>query len=375
MTSRRVLFIVTKLSKGGAMVVPLQVAAALRARGYVAETWFLYQQQAAFEDEPGVRVILPRRAAGLLDYARVFLRLIPAMRAFRPDAVHGVLPLGNIFGLLAAAIVGCPSRVASQHSPARTHNAVMQWLDKLFGTIGVYTSNIAVSHAVHKSYGHYPGRYLRRLHVVQNGMRGCQPRRGKAEARVYFGLPPAVPLLGTVGRLAHEKNHAFLFEVLKRLPETHLAIAGDGELRPQYEQQIRAAGLGSRVHLLGAVPAAEVRDVLETFDLFVLPSRFEGLPIALVEAMQAGCPIVASDIPPTLEVVREDGQDDAAVLLGTGSAEPWVAAVRDILERPERRQRLAAAARRRGAHFNLDRMVDGYEACLFSAGSPNSTRR
>ncbi|HEX9791294.1 MAG TPA: glycosyltransferase family 4 protein [Kiloniellales bacterium] len=375
MTSRRVLFIVTKLSKGGAMVVPLQVAAALRARGYEAETWFLYQQQPAFEDEPGVRVILPRRAAGLLDYVRVFLRLIPAMRAFRPDAVHGVLPLGNIFGLLAAVIVGCPSRVASQHNPAKTHNPIMRLMDKAWGTLGIYTGNIAVSYSVRDSYARYPAAYVRRLHVVQNGMRVRPASLTKAEARAHFGLPAQMHTIGTMGRLAHQKNQDFLFAAMARLPGVHMAIAGDGELRQKFQQQIASAGLADRIHLLGAIPPADVPNFLAALDLFVLPSLYEGLPIALIEAMQAGCPIVASDIPPTIEVVLPDGGEAAAAVLGMDSVEPWIDTIRDLLAQPEKRQALAAAAHRRSAYFSLDRMTDGYIACLFPHSSPSSTRK
>ena len=367
MKQRRVLFIVTKLAKGGAMVVPLQVAMALRERGYVVETWCLYQHQLAFEDEPGVRVILPRQVKGPLDYARVFLRLVPAMRAFRPDAVHGVRPLGNVFGLLAAALIGCPSRVASQHNPAETHKVLMQWLDKLLGSVGVYTGNIAVSHAVGESYSHYPAPYVRRLRVVQNGMRVQPPRRTKAEARAHFDLPREAPLLGTMGRLAFQKNQDFLFPVLAALPGVHLAIAGDGELRQQLERQIAAAGLANRIRLLGAVPPTDVPDFLAALDVFVLPSRYEGLPIALVEAMQAGCPIVASNIPPTLEVVAPESGDPTAIVLTIESPGPWIAALRDLLGDAERLRRLAEAARRRGAHFSLERMTDGYVACLFPA--------
>lgn len=375
MKQRRVLLVVTKLAKGGAMVVPLQVAAALRARGYVAETWFLYLHEPAFENEPGVRVILPRQAHGVVDYARIFWRLIPAMRAFRPDAVHGALPLGNVLGLLAAAVIRCPSRVASQHSPAASHHKLMQWLDKLWGSIGVYTANIAVSYSVQASYKDYPSAYGRRLRVVQNGVRASRPGRTKTEARAYFGLPAEARLIGTLGRLAPQKNQGFLLDVLADLPDVHLAFAGDGEMRPQLAQRALALGLTGRVHLLGAVPPEDVSDFLASLDIFVLPSRFEGLSIALVEAMQAGRPIVASDIPSAAEVVALETGDSAGVMLGTESPEPWAAAIHDLFENPEKLRALGDAAKRRGGDFSLERMVDGYEACLFSGTSPSSTRK
>ena len=357
------------------MVVPLQIAAALRARGYEAETWFLYQHEPAFENEPGVRVIWPHQTRNLIDYLRIIARLIPAMRAFRPDAVHGAIPLGNIFGLLAAALVRCPSRVASQHSPAATHNIVMQWLDKIWGTIGIYTANIAVSHSVHDSYKNYPPSYVRKLRVVQNGTRIRRPGRSKAAAREHFGLPGEARLVGTLGRLADEKNQAFLLDVLSGLPDVHLALAGDGDLRAEIERQARAMGLADRVHLLGAVPPEDVSDFLGTLDIFALPSRFEGLPMALIEAMQIGCPIIVSDIPSTHEVVSTEDGGVAGIILDTDSPEPWIAAIRDLCARPEELRALGEAAKRRGEDFGLDRMVDGYVACLFPQSSPSRTRR
>ncbi len=166
MEACRILVIVTKLDQGGGVLVPLQVAEALRARGHVTETWFLYKHRSAYEDHEGVRIILSRQVRSLLDYFQIFAKLLVTMRSFRPDAVHGVLPLGNILGLLCATLVGCPSRVASQHNPAKTHNRIMQWLDKLFRTVRIYTANITVSYTVRKSYQRYPGPYVRRLQVI-----------------------------------------------------------------------------------------------------------------------------------------------------------------------------------------------------------------
>jgi len=106
-----------------------------------------------------------------------------------------------------------------------------------------------------------------------------------------------------------------------------------------------------------------------------LPSRFEGLPMALIEAMQIGCPIIVSDIPSTHEVVSTEDGGVAGIILDTDSPEPWIAAIRDLCARPEELRALGEAAKRRGEDFGLDRMVDGYVACLFPQSSPSRTRR
>jgi hypothetical protein len=210
MKSRRILFIVTKLNQGGAIVVPLQVASALRARGYDAEVWFLYRESPAYEDEPGIRLIFPDRPGGIWTYSRIFFRALRAMQAFRPDAVHGVLPLGNLFGLVGAAVIGCSSRVASQHVPLSWNHPVMRWLDMMLGSIGVYTANIAVSHAVEESFAHHPNPYRRRLQVIQNAVPYRPPQRTRSEARRHFGLPEQAWVLGNLGRLTYQKNQDFL---------------------------------------------------------------------------------------------------------------------------------------------------------------------
>jgi glycosyltransferase involved in cell wall biosynthesis len=365
MGPRRVLFVVTKMNQGGAMMMPLQIASALRSRGYEAEVWYLYRQNPAYEDEPGVRVIFPDRPSGLADYFRIFRRSLGDMRKFRPDAVHGVLPLGNFFGLLGAEMIGCSSRVASQHSPASAYRPIMRWLDMMLGTFGCYTGNIAVSRAVLQSFAGHPQPYRRRLQVVYNAVPSRLPRRAKSDARRHFGLPEHAPVLGTVGRLAYEKNHEFLFPLVERLDDVHLAIAGGGPLEGQYAEQVRASGLEHRIHLLGPIDGADVPDFLNAIDVFVFPSRFEGLPVALLEAMTAGLPIVASDLEVTREVLWPEGRERAGLLLSLDSAEAWVEALRGLVQDPEQLQRLADAAKRRATDFAVDAMIDNYEISLF----------
>ena len=361
---RRILFVVTKMTQGGAMALPLLIADGLRASGHAAEVWYLYKHSPAYEDEPGVRILLPREATGAVDYLRIFCKLYWSMREYRPDVVHGVVSLGNVFGLLSAALIGCPVRVASQHNPASTYNPIMRFLDLILGTLGVYTSNIAVSRTVAASFDGFPSRYRRRLHVIPNGVAVRPASKSKAEAREYFDLPQQAVILGSVGRLSEQKNQDFLFPVIKRMQDVHLALAGDGECRSKFTKDIERANLSQRVHLLGAIGQPEIPEFLAALDLFVLPSRYEGMPLALLEAMHAGVPIVASDIPSVREVMDSPEQEATGLILPIDSDEVWEDAVRDILTDEARLRRIAAAAQRRGQEFTLDHMVDRYKAYL-----------
>jgi glycosyltransferase involved in cell wall biosynthesis len=355
----RVLIVVTKMCQGGAIVLPLQLASALRDRGHNVETWFLYKEEAAYENDAFVRLMLTRRARGPLDHIRILWRLVRAMREYRPDAVCGVLPLGNIFGLLCARFVGCQSRIASQHTPAYVQKPIMLLLDKLLGTIGFYSENIAVSHSVNDTFKRYPLAYRNRLRVIQNGVLERPIRKTKAEARDWLGLPQEAFTLGTVGRLSPEKNHGFLLDLTKCLPGIHLAIVGSGDLEADYRRRIQSLEVADRVHLLGPLPVNSIQDFLATVDVFVLPSKFEGLPVALVEAMQAGLPIIASDISPIREVVLSDS-GLAAQMESVESVDSWVPLVRTLQSDPAARQKLSDAAKSRAKAFSIERMVEGY---------------
>lgn len=123
--------------------------------------------------------------------------------------------------------------------------------------------------------------------------------RKRERVRDELGVGDAV-VLGTAGRLAYSKNQSFLIDVFANFyrshPNSRLMILGDGELRGELEEQIRKSGLENAVVLLGWRNNAE--DYLQAMDIFLLPSRFEALGIAVVEAAAAGLPCLVSDQAP-----------------------------------------------------------------------------
>ncbi len=184
------------------------------------------------------------------------------------------------------------------------------------------------------------------------------------EARNHFGLPSNEFILGNIGRLSYQKNQEFLFPVVEKLEGVHLVIAGEGECFEQYSREISERSLGDRVHLLGSIPEGDIPDFLAAIDVFVLPSRYEGLPIALLEALHAGIPIVTCDILPAREVMSPEDQAPAGIVLSTDSAEVWIEALGNVLNDPNQLGLLAGAARKRARDFRMNKMIDGYEACL-----------
>jgi len=124
--------------------------------------------------------------------------------------------------------------------------------------------------------------------------------------REELGVPAEHRLVGSVGALAPQKGHSYLVEaariVLEELPDTTFLVAGEGPQREKLTAQAQDAGLGERLQLLGQ--RDDIPRLLASLDLFVLPSLWEGLPYALLEAMAVGVPVVASDITGVTDLVR-----------------------------------------------------------------------
>jgi colanic acid/amylovoran biosynthesis glycosyltransferase len=168
-----------------------------------------------------------------------------------------------------------------------------------------------------------------------------------------------------VGRLVKKKGFDVLITALARLVERGMdvqcSIAGDGPQHAQLECLINELGLGDRVRLLGAIPNRQVRDLLRSQDLFVLPCRVEptgdrdGIPVVLMEAMASGVCVISSDLPTIRELVRPAL---TGMMVEPGSISSLVEAMEHALSRPSLRARFAAAGRRWVvSEFNLSTNV------------------
>ncbi len=121
---RKIIGVISFMNAAGAQEALMRLARQMRARGHDMEVWFLYQQDAIHADEPFIRVFETRASLTPVQYLSVFIRLWRALRAAKPEAVLGFLPLGNVFGLTAAALAGVPVRIASQRAPGWTFGRV-----------------------------------------------------------------------------------------------------------------------------------------------------------------------------------------------------------------------------------------------------------
>jgi glycosyltransferase involved in cell wall biosynthesis len=217
---------------------------------------------------------------------------------------------------------------------------------------------VAVSHQLALHLGSDLWLPPSRITMIANGVRYAKARH--STLRDELALAPADYLALAIGNLYPVKGHRYAVEALallkERYPHLHLAIAGRGQTAEALRQQARELGVGDRLHLLGL--RGDIPNLLAASDVFVLPSLSEGLPLALLEAMFAARPVVASDVG-EIRSVLADG--DAGILVPPGDARALATALDTLLERPARARELALRASRRASlKYDISSMVARY---------------
>jgi glycosyltransferase involved in cell wall biosynthesis len=212
---------------------------------------------------------------------------------------------------------------------------------------------IAVSQAVAQSHTGQ-GRGL--MQIIPNGIVPLSPRRDRQSMRAELGLAGSDPLILTVARFTAQKGYDLLVQaapsVLSAYPQAKFVLVGDGPELPDIQSRIKSDGLEDSILVLGT--RNDVPDLLASADLFVLPSHFEGLPLALLEAMAAAVPIVATDNGGTVEALGPD----YPFLAEAGSSKSLARAIESALADQWAAASAAEASKQRFAkHFSAERMA------------------
>ena len=236
---------------------------------------------------------------------RVIPRLARTLRELRPDVLHTHLHVLKY--ALPARLAGPRSVVVhTVHNVAeREVEPQSQWIQRLAfrGPVTAVAIGEAVATSMARLYGRRPA------WVIPNGIPTAamrSPAGTRARARAAMGVADDTPVILAIGRLNPQKNHAALLAAMADpgLAGAELWIAGEGELRGALTAQAQGGGVAGRVRLLGN--RADVSDLLAAADVFALPSRWEGNPLVVMEAMAAGLPVVATAVGCVGELVTVD---------------------------------------------------------------------
>ncbi len=365
----RVLHVVGESAFGGGARIVLAIAVAAQRSGYHVEVLTTDER---FQHELVRRGIAPlgldviaRRLNPLHD-ALAILRLYRHLRNHKYDIVHTHTSKAGVVGRVSARLARVPIVVHTMHGFAY-HGGTPLPL-KVAASVAEYIATKACDAIV--TVGEYQARSLletrvapiSKVHSIPNGVPDPfkQKAKGHNAVRAGFGLPETAFLIVCHGRLAPLKGVEILLQSLSDIGregyEISCLIVGEGPLREALEARAKDLGLSPNAAIFTGF-RDDIADILAAADLAVLPSLREGLSIALLEALSAGVPTVATQIPGNVEV----SEGGAAVLVPPGSPEALTGAIRDLMTSPRLRASLGRSGRARyAAKYSERTMVEGY---------------
>ena len=289
---------------------------------------------------------------------RGLLRLVGLIRSFRPDVVHGYLFGPNLFAALAGRLCGVKAVVVAKRNVDAFESPRQIAVQRLAHRLATHVT--AVSETVADSSVAL-GVPRARITVIPNGV-DVGRFSGHAVDRARLGVNGGLPVVGSVGCLAARKDYGTLLEALALLRvrgrDVQAVLVGDGKDRPELEARAKTLGIADRVRFLGE--RSDIPALLPAMDVFALSSREEGIPNALLEAMAAARPSVATAVGGTPEVMT-DGE--TGWLVPPRSPEAMAAALEQALGDPAEATRRGAAARRAAEEkLSIDAMARRHEA-------------
>jgi glycosyltransferase involved in cell wall biosynthesis len=361
----RVLHVIDSLPFAGVEVLLTELAPRLVERGFDASVALLKSLDSPLERRlraTGVH-FLPTPDFGIYSARHVF-RLAPYFQHY--DLVHAYLFPAQLWVAMAATVARTHVPLVTSEQGTRNRRRRLWWRPLDRWMYRQYRSIICASEGIAASLRQWLPETTPRLCVVHNGIPLEQfERASKPERRSVLGCDCENALV-FVARFDAAKDHPTLLRALAGVPNAHLTLVGDGDQRPVIERMIAELGLAGRVHLLGR--RGDVAQVLKACDLYVHCSNHEGFGIAAVEAMAAGLPVIASDVPGLAEVVEGGG-----LLVPPGDAPALQSAIEELLQSRERRAAVADACRRKARAFSIDetatRFAATYREVLGCAGA------
>jgi glycosyltransferase involved in cell wall biosynthesis len=260
---------------------------------------------------------------------------------------------GRIAGTLARVSVIIPSFHNLYEFPdtPKFHRRIFNWLLSFPSDVLV-----AVSNAVASDIRRFDWVSAEKIKVMSDSIdtKGFNTNLDQREAKRLLGLPDDQLIIGTVGRLDEQKGHRYLIEAASGLQDTCVAIAGGGPLLGELKSY--SGKLKANTIFTGMMEPEKVPLFLRAIDIFCFPSLWEGFGIALAEAMAAGLPIVASDIPPLREVLG-----DAGILVPSGDAVDLRKALKRLIDNVSLRESYSRGAKERAEIFSIEKYIKSFE--------------
>jgi glycosyltransferase involved in cell wall biosynthesis len=362
---------------GGGEAMAVEIARRLDADRFRSALCVTRWSGREAEEEPGRSVLESLEASGVevlgLDRrSKLDLAAWAPLRKRLADGtsvVHAHMFGSNVWGSLLGTLARVPAVVAHEHMWSFSGDRARTLIDRnLIGRL--CDAFVAVSQNAADSMIGVEGIPADKVRVIPNGIPPVQGADG-ARFRRDAGIAPDAPLVGSVGMLRPEKAFEVLIEAAAALraerPDAVVVIAGEGEERAALEEAAERLGLGDAVRLLGY--RSDTPDLVAALDVAVCCSDFEGTPLSVLQYMQAGVPVVATEVGGLPELIDDNVN---GLLVPPRDAGALAAGIGELLADGALRKRLGeAAAARQRERYGIEetvRKIEGlYEELLARA--------
>jgi len=358
----KLVLLTSVLDKRGAERMILKLALGLSPDRYDVQVICL-RPQTPFLDEfrsQGVKVTV----LGMKRYfeIRPLVRLYRILRDQRIDLLHTHLYRDAVYGRILARLAGVRGVVSTLQNSYVWRSRPQLFLD---GLTSIFADRVtAVSEAVKKfaiEREHIPAAKLVTIYNAIDHERSRVSPEARERIRRELGISPGRIAVGSMGALTGQKGFEYLLDavpaVIRVHPDVRFFIGGEGDLENELLRKRDLLGLGEKVVFLGF--RSDVPELLSAFDIFVLPSLYEGLSVALIEAMAAGRPIVTTDVAENREVI---GQDEAGIAVPPRDPPALAEALLQLIGDETLREKMGRRGRERAATlFDLKTMINKYE--------------
>ncbi len=363
----KVLHLIKSLGRGGAEKLIPETALVHDQEKFNFHCLYFYHQENNIVDElenAGIKVhLIPSGNLGLFFQVK---RVSEFIKENEFDIIHAHLPWAGIMARFVGNLVNIPI-VYTEHNTWERYNKLSYWGNRISfkkQDVAIAVSNeVALSMRLNSIWDPYKRGGRMNLKVIQNGVNTEEFKRLETEdrRRKQLGIPKEATVIGIVAVFRDQKRLWLWIEValkiLETCPETHFLLVGDGEWRGRLETQIKKSGKEAHFHLVGVQKG--VIPYLSLMDIYLSTSEFEGLPIAMLEAMSCEVPVVATRAGGIGEVIQHGVQGYLSEIEEWEKLSDYSI---ELIQNPMIHQKMSQAARERVKEgFSMNRMVKQLE--------------
>jgi glycosyltransferase involved in cell wall biosynthesis len=355
----KIWYLITSLDIGGTERTLIDLVSGLDRDRFAPTIWTITEPGSLADDVPADVPVHSLGATSKRD-VRAPIRFLRAVHREKPDIIQSFLYFDNLLASIAGVI---SSETAVITGVREVPNELPLHRD-ITSRLKIYCSDLIISNSkAGRQYAIERGADSERVSVIWNGRDVNKYASGEASPQLYetLGLDDEAPVIGTVGRLVERKGHYDLLEawpgILEEKPNAILLLVGDGPEREGLQRRAKELDCSDSVIFTGE--RDDVPDLLDLMDVFVFPSHYEGLPGALIEAMVAGLPIIATPVNGNSELIEGE---KTGLFVPPQSAEAISERVLELLNDCNLKEELGCeAARYARREFTVDQVCDEFQ--------------